>query len=314
MLDFSHIPLGSTADTSILVGNSTAAVGTGMTWQSWQKPRGRSMVCIILLGKGGNGGNGVVGANSTAAGGGGGGSGGMTTLTMPLAFLPDTLFFSLAGQQATTTVASYVAIYPSIIATPPPNHTLMIANGGGNGGNGTGATAGTAGAAGAIGTVATMPLGWQWAKVLAGQAGIAGGGTAAGAALTIPVTGLIVTGGTGGGGLPAAAATGTLAGTFTTPAQPTLFSAHTPNAATAVGTTPPQNGPGGFKLANTLFFYGGIGGGSTHGTATTTGLVGARGGEGAYGCGGGGGGGALTGSTQGIGGFGGPAIAIITCW
>lgn len=311
MLDFSHIP---GTDVTWLTGASTTAVGTGMTWQSWQKPRGKTMCSILLLGKGGNGGNGVVGANSTAAGGGGGGSGGMTTLTMPLALLPDILYFSLAGQQATTTVASYVTIYPSIIATPPPNHTLMIANGGGNGGNGAAAVAGAAGAAGAIATVATMPLGWQWAKALAGQAGIIGGTTVAGAALTLPVTGLIVTGGTGGGGLPAAATAGTTGGSFTVPAQPSPFIPHTAPASTATATVPPGDGAGGFKLANLLYFYGGLGSGSTHGTATGAGLVAARGGAGAFGCGGGGGGGALTGSTASTGGFGGPALAIINCW
>lgn len=313
MLDFSHIP---GTDVTWLTGASTTAVGTGMTWQAWQKPRGKTMVSILLLGKGGNGGNGVVGANSTAAGGGGGGSGTMATLVMPLALLPDTIFFSLAGQQATTTVASYVAIYPSIIATPPPNHTIMIANGGGNGGNASGATAGAVGAAGSLTgmTAATMPIGWQWSKVLAGQAGIIGATTGSGNALTLPVTGLIVTGGTGGGGLPAAAASGTAGGGYTVPAQPSPFPAHTAPAVTAVATTPPGNGAGGYKLPGLLYFYGGLGGGSTHGTATTTGLVGAYGGNGAFGCGGGGGGGALTGSTQGIGGFGGPALAIITCW
>jgi hypothetical protein len=63
-----------------------------------------------------------------------------------------------------------------------------------------------------------------------------------------------------------------------------------------------------------MFFYGGMGGGSTYATATGAGLVQSNGGNGAPGCGGGGTGGALTGSTAGIIGLGGPSFAIITCW
>jgi hypothetical protein len=59
---------------------------------------------------------------------------------------------------------------------------------------------------------------------------------------------------------------------------------------------------------------GGTGGGSTHGTALTTGLVQSNGGDGAPGCGGGGMGGALTASTAGAVGQGGVAFAVITTW
>lgn len=314
MLDLFHIPGSSgNADVQMFIGASTAA---GNDWQTWQKPRGKAMCDILLIGKGGNGGAGVIGLNSTAAGGGGGGSGGQTRITMPLSLLPDALFLSLAGLSATTTLASYIAISPKLTAgagAPIANDTLMIANGGGNGGNATGATAGTAGAAGAVATVATMPLGWQFSTLaLAGQAGIAGGTTGAAGALTLPLTGLLVTGGTGGAGLGAAGVAGTAGGAFTAAGQ---FPAHAGGTGAAAATTPPGDGTGGYQPISKLgYWYGGTGGGSTHGTATGAGLRQAWGAPGSYGCGGGGGGGALTGSAAGQVGMGGPSICIITCW
>jgi hypothetical protein len=80
-------------------------------------------------------------------------------------------------------------------------------------------------------------------------------------------------------------------------------------------TTPAASGASGFRpIANLMYFYGGTGGASTHGSATGGGLVQSNGGDGAYGCGGGGSGAALTGSTPGVVGKGGPAFCIITCW
>jgi len=274
------------------------------------------MAHILLVGKGGNGGNSVAGAASTAAGGGGGGSGGQVSIMVPLWAIPDRLFLSLAGHSATTTLASYITIGLKLTAgagAPVVNDTLIYANGGGNGGNASGATAGAVGAAGAISAAATMPLGWQWLdSALAGQAGIIGGVAVSGANLTLPTTGLMVTGGTGGGGLPAAAASGTNGGNFTVAG---VFPAHAGGAAQATATNPANTGSHGYRpVAGSLYGYGGTGGGSTHGTATGGGLVASRGGNGAPGCGGGGGGGALTGSAAGGGGLGGPAFCIITCW
>lgn len=313
MLDFGHLPTATgNSDVQIFAGQSTVAGGA---WVPWIKPRGKSMIDILLIGKGGNGGLGVVGANSVSAGGGGGGSGGQTRLTMPLALLPDTLWLSLAGQSATTTLASYIAIAPPLGAgggVPTPNDCLMTANGGGNGGNGAAGVGGTAGGAGAIAAVTVMPIGWAYSSVLAGAAGIAGGAAVAGANLTLPITGLLVCGGTGGGGLPAAAATGTNGGSITGAGSwPTLLG----GVGSATATVPAQDGNGGLQPQKFGRWYGGTGGASTHGTALTTGLVGSYGGNGAYGCGGGGNGGALT-TTPVLtnGGWGGAAIAIITCW
>lgn len=295
----------------IIDGNSASA---GQDWTPWIKPLGKSKCQIILIGAGGGGGNGVVGANSTAAGGGGGGSGGMTIIEIPFAFIPNVLYVSVGFGQTIAGVASYVSTQPNTTA----NHVLGIANGGGVGGNGAGATAGAAGSAGGIATNATMPLGWPFSKLaLAGQAGIIGGTTVAGAALTLPTTGLRCTGGTGGGGLPAAAATGTNGGSFTVPGTPSYFPAHPGGVGSATATNPADPGRSGYALSpNTVGFYnyGGTGGASTHGTATGGGLVQASGGNGGIGSGGGGMGGALTGSAAATKASGGPGLVIITCY
>lgn len=302
MLDFSHIPTPYGAATvESFYGNA----GTTMEFR-WTKPRGKSMCSILLVGAGGNGGNGVVGANSTAAGGGGGGSGSQVNITVPLWAVPDTLFIGLGSASCAVMITEQYVV----------NNRLVFSTSGGNGGNASGATAGAAGTAGAVSNAGSMPLGWQWVhQAVAGQAGIIGGTTVAGAALTLPVTGLCVTGGTGGGGLPAAASAGTAGGSFTVPASPSRFVAHAGGAAQATATLPANWGNNGYRpVAGLIYGYGGTGGGSTHGTATGGGLVASRGGNGAPGCGGGGGGGALTGSTVGGGGLGGPAFCIITCW
>jgi hypothetical protein len=316
MLDFSHLPTGyGSADVQEFIGKSDS-LNNGVVWETWLKPRGKSMCCIMLLGNGANGGSGVIGANSVSAGGGGGGSGALTTLTMPIALLPDVLFISLqAGGNPASGLVNYISVAPPLTAgggAPTVNNVLAIANGGSRGGNASAGTAGALGAAGTAATAATMPLGWSWATVVAGGGGTAGGGTVAGLSLTLPVTGVIATGGTGGAGLGAAASSGTAGGAILAAGVFPLISG---GLGTASATTPPGNGNAGIKpMQNLSYWMGGTGGGSTHGTATTTGLVQASGGDGERGCGGGGMGGALTGSTAGRVGKGGPAYCIITCW
>lgn len=307
MLDFSHIPTPYGAATvEAFIGTATS----NAQWITWQKPRGKTMCNILLVGAGGTGGSGVVGANSTAAGGGGGASGAQISLTLPLWAIPDAIYISLAiGGLA---VSSNISISPSTTA----NHVLANAGSGNNAGNGSAGTGGTAGVSASATSAAFMPLGWQWSDAaIAGQAGTAGGAAVAGAALTLPVTGLLVTGGTGGGGLPAAATAGTAGGSFTVPASPSPFPAQAGGLAQATATLAANNGSSGYKpIQGLLYYYGGTGGGSTHGSATGGGLVASFGGDGAPGCGGGGGGGALTGSTAGAYGKGGPAFCMITTW
>ena len=306
MLDLGHLPLKTGAsEVYYFEGNSSTAAGS---WVTWTKPRGKSMINIVIVGKGGSGGTGVIGANSTAAGGGGGGSGGQTNVTMPLALLPDIIFLSLAGISATTTLASYVSIAPNAVG----NNVIALANGGGNGGNAAGATAGAAGAAAGVATSLNMAFGFNFAQVLAGQPGIIGGTTGTSTAVVIGTSGLMVTGGSGGAGLGTAGTAGAAAGGLTGAG---VFPSITGSAGGSTATTPPGNGSSGFRpVQNMLFGLGGTGGGATHGTATGAGLVQSSGGNGAPGCGGGGMGGALTGSTAGVVGQGGPAFCIITVW
>ena len=137
MLDFTHIPSQyPNADVQAFVGHNQNA--SRAQWVAWQKPRGKTMCHILLVGAGGNGGNGVVGANSFAGGGGGGGSGGQTSIRFPLWAVPDTLFVSTAGQAGN---GSYVATSTTSSTT---NNTLIAAQSGGNGGNGTTVPAGGA--------------------------------------------------------------------------------------------------------------------------------------------------------------------------
>ena len=169
MLDLYHLPSSTgAADVQILVG---AAATAGQDWITWRKPRGKTMIDILLIGRAGNGGNGAVGANSTAAGGGGGGSGSQTRVTMPLALLPDILYISLAGQSTSSTAqASFVSIQPKMTAGAgacAANDAISTVNGGSVGGNAAGATAGSAGTAGGAVSASSMPLGFAYAQVFA---------------------------------------------------------------------------------------------------------------------------------------------------
>ena len=163
-----------------------------------------------------------------------------------------------------------------------------------------------------------MPIGYAFLQsVTGGQAGTAGGTTGNAGSLTLPVNGIRVTGGTGGGGLPAAATTGSSGGAFGVPATPSYFPAQSGGLGSATATVAADPGRHGFRIeqaAANHYYYGGTGGASTHGSATGAGLTQARGGNGAIGSGGGGMGGALTGSTPASLSLGGPGLVVITCY
>ena len=303
MLDQFHIPTPyGNAEVFTFVGSGTTTTQAPIMWQ---KPRGKSMIDILIVGSAGSGGSGAVGAASTASGGGGGGSGSQTRVTMPIHLLPDVLYLWLPGPGVTSSGA-IITISPDTTAA----NRVAIGNAGGNGGNASGATAGTAGAAASAATAANMPLGWAFATALAGQAG--GIITTSAGAVALPTTGLLVTGGGAGAALGAAGSTGTAGGNITgSGVFPTLSG----GAAEGSQTTPAGDGSAGYRpVPNLLLGYGGSGGGSTGGAATGAGLYAGKGGNGAPGCGGGGGGGGFTGSTQGTGGLGGPAYCVITVW
>lgn len=310
MLGSLGLPRDRLADVQVFYANSAAA---NIGWAKWKKRPGTSMVSVLCIAGGGGGGAGVIGANSLAAGGGGGASGVQTYVECMGYMLPDTLFISVGvgGAAATAGLVSRVAIAPDAVA----NNCLVTSPGGGAGGNAAGATAGAAGVGGSAQTIATMLLaGAGVFQSIGGQNGIIGGTTVAAAALPYPTSGLRVTGGTGGGGLPAAAAVGTAGGAITAVgALPGQLAAAGP----ATATVPATLGSNGYAILGQFgYWQGGTGGSSTHGTALTTGLVGGGGGSGGIGSGGGGGGGALTGSTAGSngGGRGGDGIVIIASW
>jgi hypothetical protein len=288
---------------------------TNVVWAVWQKPRGCTMATMLGLGGGGAGGTGVIGANSVSAGGGGGASGNQTRVTMPLIYLPDVLYVSAPGPAVNAAGAqTSISIAPDTVN----NNLILRADGGNKGGNAAAGTGGSGGTAASVNTLTQNPLAATGIHAaLAGQAGIIGGGAVSGGTLTIPVTGLVCCGGTGGGGLPAAAATGTNGGSYTVPAAPSQFPPQPGGQGSATATVPADLGAAGIiKIASGLFFsYGGTGGASTHGTATGGGLVQGRGGDGiGWGCGGGGMGGALTGSSAAVQSLGGPGYACIICW
>lgn len=309
MLDLHHLIGETNADVQVFGANSNL---DGTSWATWQKRRGVSMVGIYAWGGGGGGGNGVVGANSTAAGGGGGGSAGQTILVIPAIFLPKRLYVQVGvgGAQGAAGVASRVNIHPDVSSG---NNNLLWAGMGQPGNNASGATAGTGGAGASAITIPNMLIAGlgNWVSI-AGMAGTSGGTTGAATTVLLPTSGLMVMGGSGGGGLPAAAATGSAGGALSGSG---IFPSITGAAGGSSATTPPANGSNGYKLiADLMAFYPGLGGGSSHGSASGAGLVGGMGGQGGMGCGGGGGGGALTGSTQGLGGKGGDGLVIIIGW
>lgn len=303
MLDLFNIPTAqSNADIQVFAGPIT------ITQQVWNKPRGVSMTYMLAIAPGGDGGQGAVGAAGTAAGGGGGGSGGQSTLLIPTIFLPDQLFVYIEPVVGTTICPDSVYAHA--------NNQVLRAISGGNGGNASGGTAGTAGGGGSPATISACRFaGLGKYNFLAGQAGSAGGISSTAGGVSIPTTGLLVTGGTGGGGLPATLPSSVNMGGSITGAG--VFPTAWINGSYPSGGTDSPGVPGtnGFQpIPGLPFFYGGTGGTSQSLSATGGAAGGGRGGDGYYGCGGGGGGGGFTGSTAALGGKGGPGLVVIISW
>lgn len=307
------------------VAYGPTSVTAGQYWDAYSPPTWAQWLEILMMGCGGGGGDAVAGAASTAGGGGGGGSGGMTRLLINLTLFRGPFHISVAGlrtagqkNNTTTTavagVSSYVAIAQTVGA-PIANNVIAQVNSGASGGKSNAGTAGPVGTAATIATAAQMPLGFVFAQVLAGQVGIIGGAAVAGAALTLPVTGLIMTGGTGGGGLGAVSTAGKAGGLITGVTGFLPVPANIPGG--AGGTTAPTAGlpgvTGGQWWEDLQYCVGGTGGGSS-GLAAATGAAGGNGGHGGLGCGAGGGGAAFTASAFGIGGGGGDSRVWMTAF
>jgi hypothetical protein len=310
MLDLFNIPSDTGTNpgmANIQIFNTPSSV-TNVQWNTWTKPRGKSMMNIICIGGGGGGGGGFTRAATISGGGGGsGGSSAVTRVTIPLYFVPDTLYVQVGaggqgvgsgGGAAGSGVLSYVSIYPDTTAS---NIIAVSGNAGAGGAStGTNSAVGGAGAAGTAATIANMPLaGLGHFDLIIGQIGVSGGLQTGGngTSQSIPTSSIITTGGTGGAGTTSADFTGggwvAISNSWLSQQRPA-----TPSAGSNAGS-------GGFALWKPLFFFGGTGGSSSN-----TG-VGGAGGNGSYGSGGGGGG---AGTTGGRGGDGGSGIVIITCW
>lgn len=299
-------PTGSLVSRTILYASNN--------FQKYDIPRNCSFLYIFLVGAGGSGGNGAVGAAGSAAGGGGGGGASQTVVICPATFLPSTIFCSIPYATVGTAAGARITVYPD---TTGFTRYVTQANGGSPATNAVGATPGAGGAAQAVSGTNGMAFGLAgMVTQIAGQAGQTGGTTGAPATpLSLPTTGVVVTGGAGGAGLPATGGGSANGGSLIVPSSGAFFPTQLGGQGAVDAITPPTNGLDGINFPNDLlYFYGGSGGGSTWADALTTGLVGALGGRGGYGAGGGGGGGALTGSTAGAGGLGGDGLAVIYAW
>lgn len=301
MLDLLHLPNRAN-------GADIQLFRAPAQFQTWIKPRGKSMVKIICIGSGAGAGGGFSAAAATARGGGGGGGpGAFGSAIFPADMLPDMLYVfvalgGLGGAAANVGTAgalSYVLNVPDISLPTASRVLLSGAAAPGGGGAGTAAAGGALGTAGTVAAQAPMTA-WGQMVGMIGQAATAGGAQtgANGAAVTqsTPPT----NGGTGGGGTTSADFAG---GAFTaTGWMPSLTG----------GPAGSNRGQDGYELSPagvyipvmSSGFAPGTGGGSSNAGN------GGDGGNGGTGCGGGGGGGGVIGGRGGTGGNG--LIAIVS--
>lgn len=286
----------------------TTAVSTG-DWQPWVKPRNCSWVFMMAVGGGGGGAagqSGAAGSNRQAGGGGGGGS--VSKIWIPGDFLPDVIYiFCGRGGAGGTPSLGAGTTGQNTFVSMTANSTniadlILSANGGANGT----AAGGAGGAAIALNTLIGQHLGMI--ITAAGGSGTSGGGAGApGVNLVFGTSGIIITGGTAGGGAPNTA-NETKAGDITGAGKVNTL----PGAPATAGVNG-NNGMGiglGSGIAAVDFeqimqfaqqpfaCLGGTGGASAQ--AGTAG----NGGDGWYGAGGGGGGAGVTGGRGGKGGDG----------
>jgi hypothetical protein len=320
--DFPFLPPSTMGDVQVFNAPANAIT----QWQQWVKPRGITMVRMILIGGGGGGGAGFTRASTNAGGGGAGGAcSGVAVHDFPAYILPDILKVSVglgglggsgSGVAGGNATSSYVATGVGLTAGSTIPNVIAESNaantpGGGAAGANTGAATG-----GAVPQIATK--GRQgWAQVYStsvftvGIVGAAGGTpTAAGTAVTGGWTLIPLSPGAGGGGV-TSVGTGFAGGAISLNASfdfadgalsaSNIIPGGTAGSGAAVG----GNGSAGIQLLRPLVMTGGSGGGSADGQA------GGIGGKGGIGCGGGGGG---SGTTGGRGGDGGNGIVIMISW
>jgi hypothetical protein len=219
----------------------------GGTVRDWIKPRGASMVRILIIGAGAGG-----RAGTNGAGGAGGGSGTVTQWIGPAIFIPDVLRVSIgAGGASAAGGGDTIIVYQSKNGA---GYTLLTANGGLN------QTAGAANANNYFGAAGIY-------KSIAGQ-----NGTAAATAITASTT-TFLSGGAGGSSTTTAAG----ANVACNYGYPTI----TGGAGTTAG-----NGNDGFFLTQPIMIgVGGAGGGGSATTGGIGGIggIGCGGGGGGIG-------------------------------
>ena len=299
MLDILNLPKPQNGYIDYFSGD--VPVGITTTWRTWEKPRGISMIHITCFGAGGGGGG---GSSVNQLGGGGGGSGGQTILLIPAHVLPDILYVSpgRGGVGANTFAggggdgsASYVSIAPSTDTI----YLACYANAGGGGSSSGGFGANVAEQANAL-------MSFQgFFFALAGQSGQNGSGVRN---ITYPATGLLVSGGAGGGSGGSFTSSG-FGGSITAPTQSSLSFFSTRSGGTD-GTS--NRGPDGISLFQPLLSTGGAGGGGQGATGIA---LNGSGGNGGFGSGGGGvgnAGGSINAGTSS--GKGGDGLVIIQCF
>jgi len=277
--------------------------------QSWQKPKGVSMVMMLAVSGGGGGGGGTAGAALTLrAGGGGGACSGVSRFICPAFVLPDELYVQV-GQGGTggASGANGTAGTNSLILSSKTNALPNIILASQVNAPGGGLAAGTGGTVPTVAVTQPIHTYGNWASIV-GLVGGAGGSGAAGTTITAWAA-IPFSPGAGGAGT-AAIGTAFAGGAQTATA---LFDygnqGYHPAGAGGIcaGGVAGAKGNAGKQSTTPFFNSGGSGGGSSDAGA------GGDGGNGGIGCGGGGGGAGVTGSA-GRGGNGGPGIVIIISW
>jgi hypothetical protein len=283
------------------------SIGSGNSWQTWNKPKNTEFIYINAIGGGGGGGSSPnTGISTVRGGGGGGGCSSISSGLFPACVLPDTLYIQVGtgglggtlGTAGANGTISYVSVQPNTTST-----NVILANGNSGGGGGGAGTSSAGGTAGSAGTVLTQTnCGLSYLGIInfnVGQVGLAGsiGNGVAGGSTTLASFILPLTGGAGGGGVNSSNVIG-LGGTITGGfLWPTISSGSSGYQSIIASTNTSKSTP--------MFFMGGSGGSGSSASA------GGNGGNGAYGCGGGGAGGGIT---PGNGGNGGNGLIIITCF
>lgn len=288
MLDVFNTPVPQNANYQEFYGGGTV--------RDWVKPRGASMMRILLIGPGGGGCGGSTGNNGYT----GGGSGAVTSWIGPAIFVPDVLRISIgaggaggAGTTSTSSNAGSAGGTTSVIyqVKDGTGYTLLTANGGSGG-----PTTNVGGA----GATASSETSFSCSGIYTSIAGQNG------ADRTLGITASTTTFLSGGAGANNNLGTAGLS-VATNYGYPTIS-----GGAAGVGSSS-NGGPGGdgfFITQPIMLGTGGAGGGSG---ATSLVTLGGRGGNGGIGCGGGAGG-KSDNLTGGSGGRGGDGAVFIWTW